>query len=1363
MNKPNLNKIRFLAYFIIFVLVFSIIPIWKSELVFGSINDEDGIEKITANSNKEIDYWFNLLNLPDPEQLQVGLDKSSLYGSEIVSERTQNAKVFVNPDNLVTYKIYSGNVHYRTPTGIWEEYDLGINEYNHKVIGSDSIYTYSSEKNTLKCYFQDGFTSSDSILTLAGDDTLGWTPNDLGYVDTSGNIFSLSRPLNKEPIVINNKILYPETYHDISEMFTIKEQTLKHEIILGEPLLSSFNLDVNLNKKIEWISFSGILNPSDELVLKIKGKDQTISKEIFTNEALEFITIDGSSSFNLPKPVAYELGGYGNTIDCQYYIQPLNTGYHLSILTPYDWLTDPARNYPVVIDPTVTFKFSPEELKSNDTFIAYGGGLRVNENYGGDDLLLVAGNYLNNSALIKFDLSSLPDKSIPFIDAILTMTTATFDGFDTQGIDISVHNIEQNWKEGTGTRMIPTSDGATWKGPTGTGSTWVDGDGGTYTSSYINKTIVEGTNAPYKFDISDLLDGLTGWRNRPDTNYGLLIRYEDRETFPNSYKAFHSSKSDTVSYRPKLEVSFLNTPPSVKPLNKYIWNEDEDSEKTIIDLDNHFTDVDHNVLNITLWTGMNWGQKFDCPIFTATLIDHGNLNNPEYYCYVNLKPNQFGTQIIKFNATDKISFAESDITIEIKSLNDRPILKQIGNQNAIEDEYLYVPLEVEEVENQKVFWDTNVSDYNDPNYMSNLWIDPDPDDPENDKKKILVFLPENNNVPKVDVSIIVRDEKSTLTNPSEDWENITINVLNVNDIPILTKVDYNVVIAMEEFTLSAKQNNLKSFYVQAYDEDIINGDDIKFKSNTEKADNFTITELTGLAVPIDFRGENKEVVRIDFIPGNKHVGVFEVELTVEDNDKTKDKINLIFNVEDTNDKPIIKSHEPQSGDEYKNNDYIDFSCEVDDPDLHISEDIFIEKLNVTWFTNLSGKLEILGYGTLVKNKRFKAGEYKIEILVRDKRNAEARKSFFLTIDKAITLQNDVDRNYKDNSSFDDLEYSYNMKTQRFTPNQGNYGEIDLVQLYSYYEDGKLIIRLRFYQNLTPPVDFNIRIFLVKPNHREDEPNYKPEYTQSFFEKSLYKPSEDKYYGYFTESDGKFDENNYNEFVIIYSLADLEEGVEGKFEPLLADFEIFATVKSQQTEFDGNARIENFRYDSIGYGSAFAKPPPKKGTDDNNEGFDYTGIGTIVLLVVIVVILLLVLLLYKRRKEEKDTTVIDFSEHRVASGQPQTQTQQPIPQLFMSPFEQQFRRPQQGLPPTSPYQPGQPGMQMYQQPPMQMQQPQQRPMQQPQQQQPMQQPQQRPIQQPQQQQPMQQQQRPMQMQQPQQQPMQQPPIQKPKQP
>ena len=1257
------NKIRFLVLISILLLIFSIIPSWTALQIGSFIPTEHAKMTFMVDHDSDVEIWSEIVGL-DNEPV---FDQEAYYntnierlGPEAILKRSQNSKTYIGPDNLVTMQIYSGDIHYLSSLGAWEEFNNELKEYYLKPPSMDIKYDYACEANTIRSYFRSDYSMPNTMTVGMGDDFVTWEPKGMKYIDNTGTEVEVSKPMQANAIVKNNKILYPGSYQNAADLFTVMEHKVKHEIIIDK-------LPVVATKVVNYepitLSLNGNLIPSDELRLYIKGESKPINRELTTGQALEWYAKESFNRIYLPAPIAYEFYNKAVSIPCEYSVEPIGDIFKLSINTPYYWLADPARKFPVVIDPTMAgqqvFNIQPGEFSSNDTWIGNNTVAMETQNFGKDEHLYIGGIGLNYRTLLQFDLSSLPPSDINFQSAFLKLTQEERGdlNYDTEDREVSIHKVEETWKEGTGILNIPTNDGATWNS-NGYGD-WTGGAGGYFVASEVNKSIVRGTDLAI-FSIDNLVKQ---WRLNPAQNHGLLVKYFAPGSAGSRYKVFCSSNDDYPKW-PKLEVIFANDPPIKSPVTTYVWDEDT-TESTVILLDEIFTDPNWDDLTITLWDGDVWGDSFQCSVFNATL--QGGTANEPWICPIDLKPNMYGSQLITFNATDRIAYTEAPITIQINAINDPPILHPIGPQMATEEEYLYVPLRVTEVEGQKIEkWDINVSHFEDPDtYMDNIFIERD----ANDKYKAqLIYYPKNSDVPEVNINISVWDgSHHPPLKQSIDWEHVKITVENVNDAPIFTKIDGSPVLE-DTVLITVQQGSNKVMYVQAYDDDIINGDNLEFSSdaNEDDGDNFTIEELTGLDVPSEYRNQiNTEVIKIDWTPQNKHVGEYIINLKVEDNSDESDTIKLKFNVKNSNDPPqiiAISISPPADGKQYTNQETINFSVEAYDPDQDLQDSN--EELNITWYSNVS---KLLGYGPKIENVRLKAGIHQIQVSVKDKSDVEVIRTKLLTVEKAITLQKDCEQYYSDNSDFDDVEYSYNDKTKKFSISQGRYEEIDLVNLTGSYENGNLIIELIFATEIELTNDYVIKIFLVTDTHEEPLQDYKATYTSNFLQKGLYQPSDDITYGYFSKTDGKI---NGNVFRVEDSLADLEIGND-RFKPLKSNFKIFATVKWQEIEYYEKYKVENYRYDSLGWGSAFAPEPVPPPSDDDSGELDASMLLIAGIVVVIVVILILLFILVRKKKEKK--TVLDFSKATTTPGAHARPAD--VQQMFMSPFEQQFRQPQ----------------------------------------------------------------------------------------
>jgi hypothetical protein len=1264
---------RFLVFLSIFILIFSIFP-----ALSGEPNSNFEIEQKTEPmpnqfiipTEQEIESWGTLVNFysePIFNLEEFNANNVANYGPELVERRTQNSNTYVDENNMVTVQMFAGEVNFRNSDDTWQQFNTDIKTFNQIPVGAKIAYDYASTENSIQTYFRSGYSQPAAVLTVVGDDSVAWEPAEIGYLDNNGNQRIISEPFNTIPVARNNKVLYPNTYPEISDVFTVTEHKLKHEIIIKSlPEIP----DSSVAGEIQKLGTSGFITLSNDLKIYPDDEIYPITSKIITDGSLNLKTEDGTSSLMIPSPVAFELNDPAERITCKFVIEPVQNRFKITINTPYEWLSDPERNYPVVIDPTIVgtkvFQFKPGESNSNDTWIGDNTGLLVDKNFGKDDYLLVGGDNLQYRALARFDLATLPPKDVgAFASAIFKLSPHDRDeqpNYDSGMKELVVHEVQEAWIEGTGNNE-KTDDGATWKTKDGSNS-WSGGNGGTY---LVNKEDISvATNVDdLEFDVYNLV---TKWWNNPATNFGLMVKYNDSGASTNLYKAFYSSYYDNKAKRPRLEVTFQNDEPKRTTFIKQIWLEDQ-NEGTSFYMDTVFTDPNNDQLYITVWDGSAWVDELENDVFNLTLLGDGSIGNP-WLASFDLKKNAHGTKVIIFNATDRIEYTEADIIIEVKSINDAPIMRYIGPQSANEEVYLYIPLKVIEVENQKVTWDLNVSSFSLPNYMDNIYIEPDTND---NSKARLIYLPSNTDVPTVYINISVQDALHTEINPSIDWEHVTITVNNVNDDPLFSRIKEEPVYE-NTIVINVVQNKKELIYFQAYDDDIINGDSLEFYSDAktgDDGDNFTIVELTGADIPLNYRNiQNTEVAMVEWRPQNKHVGEYTIMVGVKDEQDAFHEVNLLFIVKNANDPPYIVStykSPPDDGKQYTNRDFINFSCVVDDLDLHIPDSM--EKLNITWYSNISA---LMGYGNKVNSAQLKAGHHKIEILVKDISgddvNGIARGYLYLPVEKSITLQQYCEQGYNDVPDFDDIEYSYNDKSKKFTVSQGRYEEVDAVNLSSYYDNGNLVIELVFGLDIELTSDFIIKIFLVTEDHLEPTPKYDKRYTSKFFEKELYQPLDNVTYGFFSKSDGTVIDDT---FRVVYSLGELEAG-NTRFEPLKPYFKIFATIKWYEIEYFRDYDVENFRYDSIGYGAAIAPPPPKgSGNDDSNEldmGLVRSGIGIVIVILIILVIAFVVM---RKKKAKEEKTVIDFSKPTGQVPMPQQQTMD-VQNMFMSPLEQQFK-------------------------------------------------------------------------------------------
>ncbi len=144
----------------------------------------------------------------------------------------------------------------------------------------------------------------------------------------------------------------------------------------------------------------------------------------------------------------------------------------------------------------------------------------------------------------------------------------------------------------------------------------------------------------------------------------------------------------------------------------------------------------------------------------------------------------------------------------------------------------------------------------------------------------------------------------------------------------------------------------------------VDGEQLFFSTNISKP-NFNLNYRNGDIV---------------FLPRNDDVGVIYGNISVTDENYTKDIVNITFFVENINDRPEIPLIiAPMNYEQFKLTDSITFNGSCNDIDLQIYESN--EKLRFIWWSNISGKL---GEGELLQINNLIEGKHSITLEVIDK-------------------------------------------------------------------------------------------------------------------------------------------------------------------------------------------------------------------------------------------------------------------------------------------------------------------------------------------------------------------------------------------
>ncbi len=290
---------------------------------------------------------------------------SSTVVKEDLSRRDATSKHFLLSDGSYRAAIYSAPIHYKDSTGKWSEID--------RTVTDNGVDSYTNTRAAVKTTFQSGVTSDGSV-EMASD---SWSLD----IAAPGMADALKAPAK-------DTMTYFGVGDATSYEYKVLGDGLKETIVLYSPSAPA-TVSVNVTLKGAQIKqgFDGIwrfCKPGTDTVL---------------GAITEFSVFDSSKDAS------------GNPAVCQgaeMQVEPTTTGATITYTVPQTWLKDPARVFPVRIDPTYG-------ANGSDSF-AWAGGTGTSYNYLS---YLRCGYYYYNSSskgyarpYMIFDASSLASKFI---------------------------------------------------------------------------------------------------------------------------------------------------------------------------------------------------------------------------------------------------------------------------------------------------------------------------------------------------------------------------------------------------------------------------------------------------------------------------------------------------------------------------------------------------------------------------------------------------------------------------------------------------------------------------------------------------------------------------------------------------------------------------------------------------------------------------------------------------------------------------------------------------------------------------------------------------------------------------------------
>lgn len=480
---------------------------------FGDLWDwmtgDEGAEAKKKKQNSPVDFQYQ--QAPKGEKW----DKPKRV-RELVKNRKENVKYHQLSDGRIEAEISSTPLHYRDSKGQWQEIDPTITQTK------ENGFPYGSTKNHFQTYF--GNQSNAPIVKVKGQ----------GFQVDLG----VTTPKTGEPSISTkqNKIVYENLLSEGKLEYEVLSDSVKEKIILEKaPITSSYEFNYQL---------AGVTAKQQK-----DGSIQFIDSQ------------SGVTKFIIPKPFMYDnqvdsKSPYGFTWSPKVTqtIQQDGTNIKLTLQADSNWLRDPKRKYPVVIDPTIVIQPLTGDQPQDAQSTTINNNSPTSNFYWGDKLSVGSDPSQISRSLVKFDLSSIDPNTI--IDSARldlyydrSFCNGCVAGSTDNKVDISVHQVTQDWDPKT----------VTWN-QAKTGIPWPTTGGDFNTSLEYNAEFIDSDNTTKTTRVGRWAPIRTSTTNAYKGSYYISDQGTGAETFTWFPTLTESGNYELFVHQPYGTTRATNTP-----------------------------------------------------------------------------------------------------------------------------------------------------------------------------------------------------------------------------------------------------------------------------------------------------------------------------------------------------------------------------------------------------------------------------------------------------------------------------------------------------------------------------------------------------------------------------------------------------------------------------------------------------------------------------------------------------------------------------------------------------------------------------------------------------------------------------------
>ena len=319
---------------------------------------------------------------------------------EITAKRERNKKFYLNSDSTITAEIHSGSIHYQE-SGNWQDID-------NTIIEDESVpeLPLRNKGNDFQLRFARQFTGKNKLVSFhIENNVVFFSPADASSSRADSGSSEAS-------------VIYRDLYPDIDFEYIIDNDALKENIIINQ--------------------FSG----KNSFSFNIQSPQLTPT---LRDNEVYFLDKAGAEILVIPAPYMYDQSRAENfdiTVSIEHQSGP---HYKLTYIADVAWLTDPARAYPVIIDPVVWTIQSSAYSQTRDTFVESKDPNVTNKYYA----YLKSGNGVSRGITRSYIMfPTLP--VINAADEIISAELHLWQSWTTAStVTVNLHQVTGAWDSGT--------------------------------------------------------------------------------------------------------------------------------------------------------------------------------------------------------------------------------------------------------------------------------------------------------------------------------------------------------------------------------------------------------------------------------------------------------------------------------------------------------------------------------------------------------------------------------------------------------------------------------------------------------------------------------------------------------------------------------------------------------------------------------------------------------------------------------------------------------------------------------------------------------------------------------------------------